>query len=322
MNAGTQRRADGFSLVELLVAVTLGLLVIGAAVALYLRACDAQAVAESTARLQENARYALAVIEADVRMAGYWGLHDRADWLAVNAASAFPAACGAGWTTDAAHYVAGDNGAYALPCPASGGGARAGSDVLVVRRASAQRIAPQSGTVGVANRDRVLLVSSRAGGELFVPHDLGNHIPPGYATSDPAGEPPLADTRAMQVDAYYVSRNSSVARGYPALRRKTLNTGPAIGEEEVLPGVEDLQFQIGVDVDDDGDADAYVDPSAAPAGRPVSIVLWLRLRALETEAGYRDSHDYAYADVTLPSPGDAHRRLLVTRTIYLRNSQR
>lgn len=314
-------RVRGHTLIEVMTALVIGLLVIGGAITVYVKARDAYAATEAESRLQENARYALGIIEADVRLANFWGLHDRADLVRLSALSTFPATCGATWVTDIEHFVAGYNNSYAAGCAALGGGAQANTDVLIVRRASAQRIEPQAPTIAAAYRRQVLIVTSRTAGEIFVPSHVSNALPAGYATADPAGDPPLADTRQMLVNAYYVSRNSSVALGYPALRRKTLISGPAVGEEEVLPGVEDLQFQVGVDTSGDANADMYANPDALPAGAtPVSVRIWLRLRAQDGDAGMTDNAVYAYGDQRFTAPGDHYRRLLVTKTIQLRNA--
>lgn len=301
----------------------LALLVIGGALAGHFAARKAQAAGDTQARLQENARYALGVIAQDLRMAGYWGLTNRADLLGINAASAFPTACGATWVTDLAHAVTGHDNSYGLGCAASGGGAVAGADVLVVRHASAQRITPQSSPVASANRTQVLVVTSRTRGEVFVPASIANRLPAGYATSDPPGAPPLADTRQLAVNAYYVSRNSSTATAHPALRRKTLTAGPGIGEEEVLPGIEDLQVQLGVDTDGDGGTDLYADPGAVPAGGTILAArVWLRLRSEDIDPDFTDGRTYRYANRTFTAPPDHRRRLLVAATVQLRNASR
>jgi type IV pilus assembly protein PilW len=316
-------RHEGFSLVELMATLVIDLCVIGAAIAVYLKAEDTYATAESLGRLQENARHAMGLIEADVRMANFWGLHNQPDLIATNAASAFPLNCGATWVTSVASFITGGNNAYTLPCASSGGGAQPDADVLIVRRASAQRIAPQSAHVAAVNRDRVLVVSNPLSGEIFVPKDIGDGIPAGYATSDPANAPPLADTRELLVNAYYVSRNSSVATGYPALRRKRLTAGPSISDEELLPGVEDLQFELGVDTNGDANVDAFVKPGAVPAGgTPISVRLWLRVRAQDRDNRLAVTPATAYADRSWPATHDGYRRLLVHKTLQLRNAPR
>jgi hypothetical protein len=262
----------------------------------------------------------MSLVEADVRMANFWGLHNRPELNTPNALSSFPVNCGVDWVTDTASFIAGENNAYSLPCAAAGGGAQPNADLLIVRRASAQRISPQSASVAAVNRDRVLIVSNPLAGEIFVPKDIGNGIPPGYATSDPVNAPPLADTRALLVNAYYISRDSSVSPGYPALRRKRLSAGPSITDEELLPGVEDLQFEIGVDTTGDANVDVFVNPGAVPAGgSPVSVRLWLRMRSQTPDRQFSETPADAYADRSWPASQDGYRRLLVHKTLQLRN---
>ena len=92
-----------------------------------------------------------------------------------------------------------------------------------------------------------------------------------------------------------------------------------------MPGVEDLQVELGV-----------IDPGAAPwqmrfvaadfphlrEQRLVAVRLWLRVRADSTESGYQDSLHRRYADVDFTPAGDdaRHRRILIQRTVTLRNA--
>jgi hypothetical protein len=228
--------------------------------------------------------------------------------------------------TDTTNYVEGTNNTYSLTCAASGGGAAANSDVLVARHASATRLGYTASPIPAADRDRVLVVTSRSAGEIFVPKDNANWISSGFVTSANAGgfagAPPLLDLRQMNVSAYYVSQDSSVATGYPALRRKYLITGPAISDEEILPGVQNLQFQLGVDTSGDGTADVFVNPGSVPAGGlPVSVRVWLLLRAQDVDVSYTASSAFAFADQNIAAPGDKYRRMLVAKTIQLRNAR-
>src|SRR2546430_2076111 len=74
-------RAAGLTLVELLVAMTIGLVLIIGATQVYVDSSKAYGINEATARLQENARYALSVLEPDIRMSGYWGLTNVSDGI-------------------------------------------------------------------------------------------------------------------------------------------------------------------------------------------------------------------------------------------------
>jgi len=326
MPRSPMRRQEGVSLIELMVALVIGVFMIGGAITVYLKARDTYATTDATARLQENARYALAIIESDVRMADFWGLNNRYDAVIADASSTFPATCGANFMTDATNYVTGTNNTYSLTCSASGGGAQANSDVLISRHASATRLGYTASPIPAADRDRVLVVTSRTAGEIFVPKDNSNWVSSGFVTSANSGglssAPPLLDLRQLDVSAYYVSQDSSVATGYPALRRKYLITGPAVSDEEVLPGVENLQFQLGVDTTGDGTADVFVNPGSVPAGgTPASVRVWLLLRAQDIDVSYTSSSAFAFADQNIAAPGDHYRRMLVAKTIQLRNAR-
>ena len=324
-------RPAGFSLIELMVALTIGLVMIAGAGFVFAKSRDIYRTLETTARLQENARYAMSIIETDVRMANFWGLLSYPDLFTNSAATAAPFSttisnnCGGSpaFVTDVAKAVEGTNNSYSLSCTAYGNGAASGADVLIVRRASTDRI-PQTSSGVSAENGRLLVESSRTQAELFLATTSGA-IPAAYAQSDPVGQPPLADTRRLIVNAYYVSADSSVATGYPSLRRKSLIggiSGPGFQDEEIIPGVEDLQVQLGVDVNDDRNADVFVNPGSVPSGGVVVAArIWIRVRAQEIDVAHVDSQPYVYADRNQAAPNDQIRRLVVMQTIQFRNSR-
>ena len=66
-------RQAGFSAVELMIAVTIGLLISGVVVTVFTTSATTYRVSNSVAELQETGRVAVAAIERDARMAGYRG---------------------------------------------------------------------------------------------------------------------------------------------------------------------------------------------------------------------------------------------------------
>ena len=130
----------------------------------------------------------------------------------------------------------------------------------------------------------------------------------------------------------------------PTLWRKSLNnvgTVPTFQDEEILAGVEDFQVQFGIDyTGTTGVAQQYVDPVAAgalPSGAQiVAVRLWVLIRSDTLEPGFTDNRTYVYGnrstqngtvnDLTSGSngglayqPNDHYRRLLVSRTVMIRN---
>ena len=348
-------RAAGLTLVELLVAMTIGLVLIIGATQVYVDSHAAYAVNETTARLQENARYALSVLEPDIRMSGYWGLTNVSDGITgiaqpTDAQSALgaPAAstCGVNFPLLLGFPVQGTNDSYAATCAANSA-AMPNADTITVRRASTITVPPATAS------GPLRICSTRTSGLLVT--DIT-----GTFCQD-------VDTKIYNliVNLYYVDQSSSQA-GVPSLRRKALNFGPGPGfaplfqDDEIVPGVEDLQVQYGVDLSGgagaaSGAATEYLNAgatltnlltnAAAPA-QIVAVRIWLLVRSDAPEAGFTDDHTYEYGDRLLPgTTGDLtsvadstkayqpslsadnsftgvkhYRHLLVSKTIQIRNA--
>ena len=80
-NTFAARRQRGMSLVELMVALAIGTFLLAGAISVFAKTRDLYRTNDEAARLQETARYAMSTIEADLRMANYWGLMSRADLI-------------------------------------------------------------------------------------------------------------------------------------------------------------------------------------------------------------------------------------------------
>ena len=235
----------GMTLVELMVALAIGTFLMIGAVTVFMQSRTTFRMNEAVSRLQENARFVIDAIEPDVRMANYFGLTTRSNKVQGRATPADPQTalivqtddCARNWSVNLASEVDGTNNLGAWPwadCPASGAFV-ATSDTLVVRR-----VAEDSDAVVQPN---TLYVQSARfqDSQLFV-----GAVPGGY----PAG---TSQSFRLVVNGYYVSQNSSLdtpGNPVPSLRVKTLGAGPLVVDQEVLPGVEDMQVQFGIDTVD------------------------------------------------------------------------
>jgi type IV pilus assembly protein PilW len=318
----SSRGQAGLTLVELLVALAIGSFLVIGAVQIYNQSRQAFVVNESIARVQETAQFAMDTIEADLRMASNWGRSSRA--LAIEGRSIAgdpnpnglpePVDCGQGWALNLAMTVDGDNNTYTLPCNAQGG-VQANSDNVTVRRATVQPVALEPG--------RLQIQTTRIQGELFANGDIPSAFSPVDST-----------THNLLVNTYYVAAESALIPGVPTLRRKTLAViggAPQIADQEVAPGVENLQVQFGVDVDEDNTVDRYVnpgdpiyDPEASdyiPGARVMTARIWLVVRSISPEVGIQDNRDYEPGDIDMGVPDDEFRRMQVSKTILLRNTR-
>jgi type IV pilus assembly protein PilW len=94
----------------------------------------------------------------------------------------------------------------------------------------------------------------------------------------------------------------------------------------VAPGIEDLQIELGIDLDAEtaagfGAVDGYVEPNAVPPGaRILAVRVWLLVRAIDPENGFTDTRELRYSDRVWPARDDRHRRAVYSATIFVNNA--
>jgi type IV pilus assembly protein PilW len=316
------RKQFGLTLVELMVALAIGSFLMIGALQIYTQSREAFVINESIARVQETAQFALDTIEADLRMASNWGRTSRG--LVIEGRSlqgipnpnvlAVPLDCSEDWSIELGTPVDGFNNVYGLTCPADDTD-QPNSDILTVRRASVNPVPLQAG--------RLQIQTTRVQGEIF---DDGI-IPATFTPAD-------STTHNLMVSSYYVDTNSQLIPGVPTLRRKVLGIqgiNSAIFDQEIAPGVENLQVQFGIDMNEDNTVDRYVNPGDqvynpeapgyVPGARVLTARIWLVVRGLAPEMGVNDQRSYSPGDVVLGTYTDDVRRMQVSKTILLRNTR-
>jgi len=338
MQAIRRFRCSGVSLIELMVALTIGLVILSGTLAVYMKARDIYSSNEAISRLQEDARYAMNLIESDVRMANYWGLMSRALFIDNSACSGSPTsvsvtgtcgtsvACPSGavttdWTFDADNYIDGlndltanvaiKNATKTLSCNAggSGGSTAGGTDVLVIRRASADALAPAAAPAA----NTIYIASTRTSATFFT-----GTVPSAYSSLGVA-TPPRYEVRPFVTSVYYISKDSTGRPDFPSLRRKQLAAGPQLADQEMIQGIEDLQVLFGWDTTGaDARADVYLPPGTRPAtGGVVAVQICMVVRSGALDLAMQNA---SYVDCKGNSVASGnYRRLLASRTIQLRN---
>ncbi len=319
MNPRTHKLSAGVTLIEMMVTVLIGAFLMIGVISMFAQSRTTFRVSDTVARMQENVRFALATMQPDIRLAQNWGLTNVGANLTVPGGIIVRCPNNAvisAWVLDRNTPVEASNGAYpaALVCPPFSNAFQAGSDVLVVRHAS--------GTPTLPTNTVVQIQTNRIQGVVF--NDAAPPLGAGCAT---------CSINDWQTHAYYVASSSSLGPNVPSLRRKTLVNG-VLQDQELIPGVEDFQVQLGVDTDatDNDDTvaryvnpgDAILDPLAAgfnPNAKVLTVHIWLMIRAEQPEGGFVDGNTYNYADVANYTPADGFRRVLVDKTIVLRNAR-
>lgn len=297
----------GVSLIELMAALTIGLLLIAGALTVYMQSRNTYRTTDTAARMQETARYAFDILEPDVRLAGFWGMKKGPAAVTDTVpATDVGANCGGnGWLGDATKYITGFDGdgttaswpgGASSPCAPTG--RNTNSDVLIVRRAS--------GETSALNVNKVQVESNRAQATVF----SSATAPGGYAAW------PASEVRDMVCNVYYIGTDN----GQPALRRWTLR-GKTYTDEPIIPGVQDMQVQYGIDANGDGAAEKYVNANLIGTASVLSARIWLLVRAESDEQGYSNGINYQYANRNIAATNDKRRRVLMSKTIQIRNAQ-
>jgi hypothetical protein len=115
----------------------------------------------------------------------------------------------------------------------------------------------------------------------------------------------------LQINAWYVDQASSEA-GLPALRRYTLTHNGVMQNQEIMPGVEDLQILLGIDNNADGHVDKFITSEQQNKHPVVALQVQLQLRSSALEPGHSNTEF---------NVNDGYRRLKVARTIAFKNRQ-
>jgi len=354
----TAHRQRGLSLVEIMVALAVGVVLLTGVIQIYASTKATYRLQDSLARLQENGRFALSFLTRDVRMAGY---HGCTNFGPITNTLNNPASLQYDFTIGLTGYN--DVGA-SPPAVLSAAGVvpAAGTDVIVVRRnsddpirvvknnSSAQLFAEvlsqepggcSDGTDKVSGlcATDILMVSDCIKSRIFqagnlqvtgTPPDVnithpasgtpGNAISSWGGASAPAEEQFSDDAEIVRIGtyAYFISNKVVNGASMPVLNR--YDGGQVF---ELVEGVEDMQISYGEDTDGDRTADVYRDANAVfDWSAVVSARIHLLLRTNDNNLTDTPM-DYVYkgatvAGASLPS-SDRYLRREFTATVTVRN---
>jgi len=344
LNHRAPRAARGYSLIELMVAIVVSMILLAGVIELFIGNKQAYRLQEGFSRLNENSRYATMVLNRSLRMGDHWGgvgpdVVEVDGGVAINGDCAeIPAESSVGFEA-----LEGDANSPAPGCVADADYVP-DSDILVVRYANPQ-VAPLEDADLDADsiyvRSNIGVAGAIARGEDV--DDLGINV---YdAGVDPADQNYRKFVNyPFQMYVYFL-RPCSVPGGngvcdanddggnpVPTLARLALDnsaTPPALVQQDVVEGVEQMQAEFGVDDDADGAPDQYFDPDEVDANdwsKVVAVRLSLIIRNPEidvtqddTGSEYDMAGGYTY---TVAADDGVYKRKLLTTIIQVRNQNR
>lgn len=339
------KRYAGFTLVELMVSMAIGLLIVLALITLLINVNRNNSEMSKSNRQIENGRFAIQMLESDLIHGGFWGSLP----YTVGSPTVFPVPTAvpdpcvvAGWNVDPYKTnllgipVQGfSNGSTLATCGVSG--VLASSDVLVVRHANTCEWG-SAGCDGGGDTGPHIQVSA-----------CRTVVPPALVPEDPyvihTATFPLLQKDCLTVEPvrrkivtniYYVATNNNL----PTLMRIALVNGVYASPQPLIEGIEAFRVEYGLDTLDkngqpidpaatppklaDGSADTYVSCPAAGCTLPqlanvVAVKVHVLSRNLDATPGYTDGKSYQLGATVVAAANDGFKRHVYSSTVRLVN---
>ena len=309
----------GFTVVELLVAIAIGLVILAGLFRTFKVQQDSYVIQDEVSAMQQNLRAAMHFITRDLQMAGYYTNCDRnnkqMDWNDLD-----------GDSNPNNNMETGRPLIFAANNITTGGGIKSNTDLIVIVKASLEEgrllVSGESASGdtislsswnldGVTGDDLntagkkygVLVKDDLNYAELFHLDNSGKITPPltnSYTTNDRVHR---ADIIIYRVD------DSTPTR--PCLVRK--NLGNDNGYQVIAENIDNLQIRYQLI---DG---TWVNDPAGNQARVKAVEVLLVARTASPQRGYRDTNPISFGGTTLPAPNDAYRRKVLTSIIKTRN---
>ncbi|WP_407279973.1 PilW family protein [Aromatoleum evansii] len=271
----------------MMIAMTLGLLVIGAMTTIFINNSQARRELDKAAQQLENGRYAIQLLRDEISMGGFY---DAIASLPGTPASTTANPCSTDvdvWKGSMDIAVQGFT-PETFPCPIS---VKSGTGLLFVQRASTAITAPDA-----LNPDNGYLQVSLCGDEyVSAVTDKPFRVKNGSGTFDlmqiDCKTTNRAPIRQYLRRAFFIASNNVAGDSIPTLKRADFravalgSTNPDV--QAMVEGIEDIHFEYAIDTSGDGSPDLFSDnPTAVQLPHIVGVRLWLLARALEPSPGY------------------------------------
>lgn len=320
----------GLTLVELMVAMTLGLILMTAVIQIFIGSKQSYRVTDNTSRVQENGRYAVEALSSDIRMAGYLGCAKNAT---VNNMARPTTSTWTQYTQAIIGYTlpsvpGGLTSAEVLPTS---------TDVIQIQRASSSGVTVRvnnsvtaqiqitGNTAGFATDD-ILVISdcssadvfransvSNSGGMVNITHSSATNTENFFANNKIYGSD--AEVLRLTSDIYYVGSGTgacpanTLCRGSIGTAASTA-TYTTLNTEPLVDNVEGLTFLYGEDTDNpvDGAANKYVASGF--------VGTWANVVSVRYSITIRTPD----ANLTTSTSGDRRIRRTFSATVAVRNN--
>lgn len=330
----------GISMIELMIAMAIGLVVLGGVITIFTNTAATRDEIEKTSRQIENGRYAMQILTEDLQMAGYLGEFVPSNNLSL---AALPDPCqtdlnaignidpGTGIPIDpekapmVLHIQGVNNGATQPSCISD---VKNDTDVIVIRRASTCT----SSNPAETNCDTF------SAGTPYLQVSGCNSDPPNstgstrrYSLSTSAagltlqkvGCTAVAPLRRYRTHIYFIANNNLSGDGIPTLKRAELAAG-GFNIVPLVEGIEQLQIEYGIDTSaspGDGIPDSYTATPATVSDwwNTMAVRVYLLARNDTASGAYTDKKTYTLGGTDYGPFNDHYRRSAYTSAVKLAN---
>ena len=313
----------GFSLVELLVAIAIGLILMAGLALLFANSSQSGNEIEKSIRQIENGRYALELLNEDVSVAGYYGEITSNGMTLATASPCATTLADLGW----------DNAALTAPVPITGlnateaaalaclSGHKANTPALVLRRVDPTAVAP-----GTATNGSFYLQTSRCSTDPNATRFILSTTASDFTLRGLACTSINTVQRYITRIYYIASCNECGSDTVPTLKRAELRANQII-ISPLAEGIEDVTYDFAFDTDGNGSPDTYLTGLSGVAGAPdndwknvVGVRVNRLSRSTEPSAGFTDGKTYSMGLAGSQGPfSDGYKRRAYTVTSRLNN---
>jgi type IV pilus assembly protein PilW len=320
------KQAGGFTLIELMIGMTIGLVVLlGLTVFFSYNTRNQNDLERSIVRL-ENSRFALDSLTEDLMHAGYYARHVPGNTATYNSIVLCPTnTAGLGWNSTATQMPPAVSAVNALPSNTAQScltGLRVGTSIITVTHAET------GDSIQPANTVASNLYIQTTGCTSDTDKVIINNGPASNFTLKNMACNAVNNVHRLSQRTYFISNcnNCTNNDGIPSLKRLE-RIGNAYDVDTVAEGVEQLQFEFGVDTNNDGQADENHNIAGITGVAPiewrnvVSVRIHMLTRSSLPDPGYVEERTYLMGTVTL-TPADlpaGFKRTLLTTTVPLSN---
>jgi len=317
------KKQQGFTLLEIFVALAIGLVLIGGVLSVFVGMKTTTQETSSMGELQENGRFAVSLLTDDLLRQNLWGdlSSNLSSTLLISPAPANPAGdCIGGGLNNGSFPQAGVGSFRTIWAQTVANinilngcidDATIGSDVIQIKRVVANPVAPAD-----IEANRYYINSGFENAAIF------------------GGEEAIPSVNQSRVweyqhHVYYIREDQVGNDVVPVLMQGRLqNGGNAISFNMLVEGIERIHYMFGVDTSGDGVINAYIAPGNmldnywdnANNIKILGVKLYVLVRSIRPDRSYENDNVYQMGDVSFDAAGDNFRRILFSTTVSMPNA--